>query len=395
MLNENILLPEVQQFIKENTHTPPAEISLKKSPFSGVSSAELATQIQARKAAKTKLPTWFATQGIYYPNKISVEQASSEVAAKYKSKLLKGNILDLTGGFGVDDFYFSKTCQSVVHCEQNAILSDIAKHNFSVLKAENISCFSGDAFAFLEAENQQFDAIFADPARRDAQAQRVFFLRDCQPNIPEKLAFLWKHTSVILIKVSPMLDIAQGIRELGCVTQIHIVAVAGEVKELLFLLKKEAKNTDIQVFTVNFLPEKIEEFHFLWKENKNPTMLYAQPQEFLYQPNAAIMKAGAWEDLCKNFNISKIAENSHLFTASDFIENFPGKTYRIKQIRKFDKKLRKEIQGISAQVTTRNFPLTASELRHKHKIKEGQELALFFTTDANDEKCVLFCQKID
>ena len=185
MQNELLNL-EIQQFIVENTFVDISKLALKKNPFPSIDYKLILNQIEARGKSKIKLPTWFNIQNILYPNKISVEQTSSEITAKYKSEIISGNtIIDLTGGFGVDCFYFSKIVKNVIHCELNSELSELVSHNFKQLKAFNIDCENGDSQETLKKINQKFDWIYIDPSRRNDKKGKVFMLKDCLPNVPD------------------------------------------------------------------------------------------------------------------------------------------------------------------------------------------------------------------
>lgn len=392
--NTQILQAEIQHFIQENITSDISKIALKKSPFKGVSSSELAEQISGKIKCKNKLPKWFATQGIYFPPKLVIEQASSEQTALYKSGLVYGNLFDMTGGFGVDDYYFSLRCKNVIHCELQPELSQIVAHNFSVLGQKNIEFFCGNSIDYLSDNQLFFDIIYLDPARRNNNNDKVFLLKDCQPNIVEHLCFLWQFTNTILIKTSPMLDVWAGINDLHNVAEIHIIAVENEVKELLFLLKKNEHNTDILIKSVNILPTENQEFSFYLSEKENLEETYSLPKKYLYEPNAAIMKSGGFSVLSKKFHLEKLAQHSHLFTSQKLISDFQGRVFEIEQVTDFNKSLEKTLKNQSFNITTRNFILSVADIRKKFKIKEGGEKYLFFTTDFNNKKIVISCKKI-
>ena len=181
---ELLLQPEIQDFINKNLNEDTSKLAFKKNPFPEVNYSVLINQIIAKKKAKDKLPTWFSNENFIYPEKISIEQTSSETTAKYKASLVSGEkLIDCTGGFGIDDYYFSKQFQSVIHCELNADLSQIVKHNFEILKASNIKCYQGDSTEILKQLNQKFDCIYIDPSRRNDAKGKVFMLADCLPNV--------------------------------------------------------------------------------------------------------------------------------------------------------------------------------------------------------------------
>ena len=221
-MNRSLLHKEVQEFLEENYRKEVSKIVFKGSPFPGVSEQELAVQLTGKKKAEKKLPTWFTTRNIIYPPTLNLEQTSSEKTARYKASLMAGDtIVDVTGGFGIDSYFFSKEFKKVVHCELNEELSEVAAHNFGVLEAKNIESYVGDGIEFLENSSEKFDWIYIDPSRRDDAGGRVFQLSDCLPNVPEHLDLLLKKGDNILIKTSPLLDLKAGLRELR-LSLIHI-----------------------------------------------------------------------------------------------------------------------------------------------------------------------------
>ncbi len=391
-MNPEILHPSVQKYIHENATTDLNKLILKGSPFAQVSVQEIAQQIEGKKKTKIKLPLWFETAQVYYPPKINIEQCSSHATALYKSNLIAGkSCIDLTGGFGVDSYYFSKKFETLVHCELNPTLSQIAKHNHQLFQSKNIDTVEGDSLAYLKETRLEFDWIYADPSRRNDTKGKVFLLEDCLPNIPENLDFLFEYSSQILIKNSPMLDIQRSLKELKFIKEIHVVAVQNEVKELLFFLKKNYREK-VRVKTINITRKAPQYFSFCYGDQK--TANYSDPQCFLYEPNAAILKSGAFQQVATQFKINKLHQHSHLYTSEVLVENFPGRIFKIKQQLKYDKKtLLKEFPLQKANITTRNFPETVAQIRKKTKLKEGGQEYLFFTTDLHENKIVLHCQK--
>ena len=390
-MNLAILKPEVQEFISKNLKIEITKIILKGSPFEDIESKELANQILAKKKSEKKLPTWFSSKNIYYPNKISIEQTSSEITAAFKSKLVSGNsIIDITGGFGVDCFYFSKQFKKVIHCEINSELSTIVKHNYQQLNAKNIETNAINGFDFLKETNDTFDCIYVDPSRRNDVKGKVFLLKDCLPYIPPKIDFFFTKANQILIKVSPILDITNTINELKNVKSVHIVAVHNEVKELLFLLEKNyAESTNI--IAVNIGKSKTDEFSFEYQSKE--TSNFSEPLSYLYEPNSAILKSGGFRQISNKFNVYKLEENSHLYTSENFID-FPGRAFKIVDILSYDKKkLKKRFSKSKANITTRNFPKTVAQIRKEINIKDGGADYLFFTTTANKNLKVIICQK--
>ncbi len=388
---DELLQPEIQNYIIQNETTKITELAFKKNPFQNIDFKTILNQISSRSKAKTKLPTWFNTKNIIYPTKISLEQTSSETTAKYKSQLVSGkNLIDLTGGFGIDDYYFSKTVSQVTHCEINEELSTIATHNFKALNVSNISCISGESAQILKKLNQKFDTIYIDPSRRNEAKGKVFMLKDCEPNVVELQKFYFEYTSKILLKTAPILDITAGINELKNVKSIHVVAVENEVKELIWELEQNY-NDCVEIKTRNFTKTKLEIFDF--KLNSNSISNFSLPKKYLYEPNSAIMKSGGFSEIGSQFNLFKLHQNSHLYT-SNTIVNFPGRIFEIEKEIQFSKKeLKLHLQNKQLNITIRNFEDTVENLRKKYKIKDGSNDYCFFTTDKNDTKIVLICKK--
>lgn len=367
-------------------------VLLKKPLFQDITQKELVEQLKAKKKSRDKLPTWFKTIGIYYPNKLNIEQTSSEQTALYKSRLVAGKaLLDVTGGFGVDSYYFSKKVDSVFHCEINPELSEIAAHNFEVLGQSNIECIAKDGIDFLEETDLQLDWVYIDPSRRDDQAGKVFLLKDCLPNLPKHLPSIFKKTSNVLVKTSPLLDISQGIKELEGVSEVHVVAVNNEVKELLFILSSGFEGA-VSITAVNLFGDGKEVFGFKLQEEAKAEVEFGTPRKYLYEPNYAILKSGGFKSLAKNFKLKKLHQHSHLYT-SDQLEDFPGRSFKVLEVLSYSKKSLKALNLVKANITTRNFPLSVSEIRKKHKIKDGGDVYLFFTTNHNNDLIVVKCQK--
>ncbi|MDO9595442.1 MAG: class I SAM-dependent methyltransferase [Lutibacter sp.] len=390
-MNHNILNKEVQDFINSNLKSDLTKLILKGSPFAYVSIQEIAEQILAKNSCEKKLPSWFNSENIYYPNKLNIEQTSSEISAKYKSDLVSGeSLIDITGGFGVDAYYFSHKIKNITHCEIVEELSAIVSHNFKQFKVKNIATYLGDGIEFLQKSEEKFDWIYADPSRRNDVKEKVFLLKDCLPNIPENLNSLFQKTDNILLKVSPILDITSALNELKFVKEIHVIAVENEVKELLFLLKNNyTQNIDIK--TINFNKDEIQQFNFSLNEEVFST--FSEPKKYLFEPNAAILKAGAFQQISAHLKIDKLHQHSHLYT-SDKLIDFPGRKFEIKHAISYDKKqLLKLIPSKKANITTRNFPETVAQIRKRSGLKDGGNQYLFFTTDFNNKHLVLICTK--
>lgn len=392
-MNNALLNIEFQEFINKHLNSDITSILLKGISFSNIDTKDVIEQIEAKKKCKNKLPIWFNTQQIYYPNKLNIEQTSSEQTAQYKSNLIHGDsLIDLTGGFGVDCYYFSKHFRVVTHCEMDKYLSEIVSHNYKTLNVPSIKIVNCDGIQFLKENQQTYDWIYLDPSRRHESKGRVFFLKDCLPNIPESIDFLFMQSKNIMIKTSPLLDISIGINELKFVKEIHVVAVENEVKEMLWILEYNYES-DIKITTVNLKKNNTKTFAFKLNEETEEEVKYSEPLTYLYEPNAAILKSGGFKSVSSQLKVFKLHINSHLYTHDNLID-FPGRRFKIDRIFTYSKHIKSELPA-KANITIRNFTETVADLRKKFKISEGGNSYLFFTTNLKNEKIILICSKVE
>ena len=391
-MNLHLLNPEVQQFIKDNENVDIARLILSGSPFKDITPQELAQQVEGRKKTKKKLPEWYAGNGIYFPPKVNLEQASSAATAMLKSTFVQGaTLLDMTGGLGVDAYFFAKQFSSVTYCELNAALFEIARHNLKVLGAKNIDLHQGDAMNYMAQGQKYYDAIYIDPSRRSNVKGKVFMLKDCEPNVPEHMGFLLAKAKKILIKTSPILDITSALNELAHVAKVFIVALHNEVKELLFLIDPTA--TGLHLETYNITASGLEEFKMPYALAAAAIAELDTPKNYVYEPNAAVMKSGMFDYVGEAYGLQKLHKNSHLYTSDSCIE-FPGRRFEVEEVVAFSAKaISRRLKGKKANITTRNFKLTVEQVRQKFKVKDGGDDYVFFTTDLRDKPVVLFCKK--
>lgn len=375
-MNPHILASEVQQYISHHLNDDVHKIAMAKSPFSEVSSKELANQIAAKNKSVKKLPTWYHQEGIYYPMLLSIEQCSSESTAAYKASLTQGEtLIDLTGGFGVDSLYFSKRLKSVSHCEINEELSAIAAHNAKALSQDNIQFLAADGIAYLENTKAQFDNIYIDPARR-SQAGKVFMLKDCTPDVVTNLDLLLSHSNRIIIKTAPLLDISAGLKELKNVSEIHVVSVRNECKELIWILQKTAaEQVKIVCTTLN---EQEKSFSFFKGEEDTATEITAvELQQYLYEPDTALLKGGAFNLIASRYGLQKLHSQTQLYTSDHIVPEFPGRRFRINRLLP-STELKKE-KDLRGNVIARNYQDKAENLVKKYKIKPDNHRFLIFT----------------
>jgi len=392
-LNTNLLQPNVQNYINKNLKVAITSLVLKGSPFPTISITELVEQIESKKRCEKKLPTWVSSPGIYFPNKLNIEQTSSEATAHYKAGLLKGNsIIDITGGYGVDCFAFSKTFKQVTHCELHTNLSDIVAYNYLQLKVKNVTCYRGDGVEYVLKSKQTYDWIYIDPSRRNTIKGKVFLLKDCLPNVPLHLEDLLVKSNHILIKNSPLLDITSCINQLKYVKKIHVVALQNEVKEVLISIEKNYADT-ICIHAVNIKKDNSQE-SFSFNYQQEYICKLSEPLTYLYEPNSAILKSGGFNALCNAYTVFKLHKHSHLYTSGTSVD-FPGRKFKVLEVLPYNKKkLAKHIPENKANITTRNFKENVVTIRKKTGIKEGGTMYLFFTTNKKEEQIVILCHKL-
>ncbi|WP_439881297.1 THUMP-like domain-containing protein [Pontibacter sp. MBLB2868] len=386
------------QFIQEHSRQDPAALMLQASRYPHLPMLELVQQIQARQKALLKLPSWAQHPEIIFPVSLSVEQSSSEATASFKASLLSGELLvDLTGGLGIDSFFFAKSFKQVIHLEQNAELQEVAAYNFNLLQANNIESINSNAETFLERFSSKADVIYLDPARRGGSDEKLHLLQDCEPDVLHLLPLLLQKAQAVLLKTSPMLDIDLALEQLGYVSKVWVVAVQNEVKEVLYLLKPSKTplanvvRTAINLRT-HAAPQAIS---FTSAQEEQAVPHYTDPQEYIYEPNAAILKAGAYRYLGQQYNLNKLHPNSHLYTSPILVADFPGRSFRCLSLSRYNKKeLMRHLPLKKANITVRNFPESVAEIRKKTGIKEGGDMYLFFTTDMHQKPLVLICTKV-
>lgn len=391
-MNLALLAPEVSDYLEEHQDTSLPTFILKGSPFTAITVQELAQQLEGLRKAKHKLPLWYANSRVLYPPKLNLEQTSSQVTAQYKASLMHGKSLaDGTGGYGIDTYHFAQKIPEITHIERDEKIAALATYNIQALGQKNIRFITGDAIAYFENYPLAFDTIFLDPGRRSDLKGRVFMLKDCLPNIPLHKDILLSKCKRLWIKTAPLLDISAGIEELRDVAKIHIVAVKNEVKELLWELVA-THNSSPKITVVNLeTSDPILSFNYSQIFEAVPT--YSPPQKYLYEPNAALMKSGAFYWVCDRFNVTKLDKHSHLYT-SDTLIPFAGRRFEIEKVFPYSKKTIRTLAITKANITTRNFPLKVEDIRKKLKIIDGGNVYLFFTTLKGAKRVVLVCKKI-
>ncbi len=364
--------------------------------------SDLAAQVQALQKIRVKAPTWYRP-GMEFPLAISMEQASSEHTARFKAGLYSGKkMLDLTGGLGVDSFFFSRQFESVTYVEQNAELLAAARHNFAQLGATNVYFEHCSAEDFLEKTTQDFDLIYLDPARRDERKGKVFQLADCSPDVLKIKDLMLKKSPRVLLKTAPLLDLRLAAGQLRQVSKIWVVASDGDCREVLYLLEREAPPLEaisIQAVSLESRPirfDKLSEiFTFSLAEEQEAVAPFSTPQNFLYEPNPAILKAGAFRSFAQRFGLSKLHANTHLYTSTEFCPDLPARSFAIEHLVKYDRKaVQAYVPSGKANITCRNFPDNPDQVRQKLGLADGGEIYLFAASDAKNKKVVMVCRKV-
>ncbi|MDR1601000.1 MAG: SAM-dependent methyltransferase [Tannerella sp.] len=387
-------------FIRAHVADDVAHLLLSAGRYPDVDVSFAAEQIAARQHIRGKLPHWEADERLLFPSRTAAEQCSSELTACYKQRLLEDEryLCDLTGGLGVDSYFFSRRTLHVTYVECDRVCFDTAMYNFERLNVDNIAGYHADARDVLDKIPRQ-DVFYIDPARRGAGNARVFALQDCRPDLTEILPELLRLAPKVIAKLSPMLDIRHTLALLPATSEIHVVSVRNECRELLFVARRGTENGDPLVHCVNFTSdggEQMFDFHYQ-DEQKTETHICSQVQTYLYEPNASILKAGAYKLTAKRYGVAKLHASSHLYTSDKCLHTFPGRIFRVERVFAFNNAFCRTIARAvpQANLSTRNFPLTASELRKRIRVADGGDSYLFATTLTGNGKVVILCRKAE
>ncbi len=351
----------------------------------------IAQQLVGKQIAKKKLPTWFQNNEILYPVRLSMEQCSSEETAKYKTSIINsGHGIDLTGGFGVDTIFLSKQSESLIYCEENEDLALLVNHNFKAFNLDSCEVYIGNGVEYLK-NIKKIDWIFIDPSRRK-ESKRVFRLKDCKPNLINLIDLFFDKANHVLIKTSPLLDIRQTLSDLRAVKEVHVISVNNDCKEVLYLLEKDF-TCETQIICVNLKNELNEEFRFTLSEERETLNLYSEPLEYIYEANTAIMKAGAFKSIASKYELYKLQKNSHLYTSQNLISEFPGRSFKVKEVLNLDKKSLTKLPK-KANLACRNYPHKVELLKKKLKINDGGNKYIFATTIKEKQLKLIVCEKV-
>lgn len=384
-------------FISENINLNVHDISKKLEKLDAESRLQLIQQIAGRQKIRKKLPLFFTNHKLIIPPTINLEQSSSEATANFKAALFEGKkIVDITGGLGIDSFAFASK-NKVIHCELNPELAKISETNAQILQLSTIEILACDGIDYVHKSSSNFDLIYLDPARRSNSNKKLIKFEDCTPNILAIKDDLFEKTDQILMKTSPMFDISLGLHQLKNVSKVWVVAVKNEVKEILWLLTKNVSlaSEETPIYTININKLGDEEFDGNYYEEKHSIANKGIVKQFLYEPNASILKAGFFNLISTKFKLDKLATNSHLYSSDALISNFPGRIFEVKEVLPYKTNLlKKRLLKKKINISTRNFSSLVRDLISKFKIVEGGEEFVFFTQQNETEKIVIFTKKV-
>ncbi len=402
-----------RDFIESHLKDDVRQLALQKFP-DDVDKILALNQIEARQLLSKKVPSWASNPDLLFPRHLSLEQCSSELTAKYKASIIEGGgtFVDLTGGLGIDSYFLSEKFKTSYYVENQKELCDFAEHNFAVLDRK-ITVVNSDAESFLrdkaclvpagcENHTTRWDntcvVLYLDPARRDIYNRKMVSLHDCTPDVVDLVETRHGtslHGATVMVKLSPMLDISVIIKELPNIAEIHIVAVKNECKEVLVLLRLDY-NGKITIHCIDVGMRRATSLQYAIDDETVAIPTFATTiKKYLYEPNAALMKAGAFKLISQRFGIDKLHINSHLYTSDNLIPDFPGRIFEVVGFAPFSKRIKKELlkNVTEASVAVRNFPLSANELRKSLNLKESDENFVFGTTMMGEKKVVIYCKK--
>lgn len=392
------LIDSIKAFIRDHAEAKPSDVALKASRLPGIPAAWVAQQIKGRQKVKEKLPLWYANESIVFPPSISLEQCTSEVVARYKHALYSGtNAVDLTGGFGVDSYFLSKSFDRVTYIERNGELAEIAAANFATLGVQRkVATVSADSIDWLTQSTDHFDVAYVDPARRDAKGDKVSDFESCEPNILESWGILSEKSEKIVVKSSPGLDIQRGVEQLSNVSKVYVFSHKNECKELLFICPKGFTG-EPAIHCIDFFgdADAFVQFDFTFEQERSIKIDCSEPLTYLYEPNASIMKGGGFKSIATQFELAPLHPRTRLYTSEHRLDDFPGRIFEIEGCYSINRKeLKNAFPNDQANVVSRNCSLTPDELKKKLKLKDGGDYYAIGTTLMNDNRALLKCLRI-
>ena len=394
-----------EQFIRDNLTADVRTLALSAHP-DGVDMQYALTQISGWQAARVKVPLWAATDGIVYPKHLSLEQCTSQYIAQYKAAFIEGflgsgfKMADITGGFGVDCFFISRSAARVFYNEMSAELCDCARTNFKALGRPDIEVNCGTAEDFIAGlEPDSLNLIYLDPARRGDAGRKLISISDCQPDAVAMQDDLLRIAPNVMVKLSPMLDVSRALTELRHVSHVFIIGLEGECKEITLLMQRsfEAEPVISAVdIDQNGVPEPAVSSAksadaALPQPIADPASL--QPGTYISEPSAPYMKSALFRAIAAKTNTSLLHPDTHLFWSKEKPESFPGRTFQIQGIIPFDKRSLAALSKTQANLSVRNFPESAPKLQQRLKLRDGGSRYLIATTLSDSRRVLLDLKK--
>lgn len=396
------------RFIREHIKEDVRKLALQTHGMKDMNYPFAIRQISGYQHIVNKIPDWYACPDILFPPTLSLEQCSSQQTACYKRDLMKTIIrkqkqeqtisgADLTGGFGVDAYYLSEVFDRFLYVEKQPELCRIASHNFKALNRPGIQVFENESEEFLQ-QSGKLDFVYLDPSRRNRDGNKVTALRDCSPDPATLYEDLIKKAGLVLIKLSPMIDLSLALKALPHTRQIHVVALDNDCKEVLFLLDAKYQTAEPEITAVNLKNNAADQvLKFRRSDEANASCVYtAQVGDYLYEPNVSLLKAGAFIMPAQAYGLEKLHKNTHLYTSNKFKSDFPGKIFEVKTISSAKTKdFHKKLPGLQqANLVVRNVPMSVEALRKKLNLKEGGEDFVFACTLADESKVFLYGKRL-
>ncbi|WP_241684886.1 class I SAM-dependent methyltransferase [Cyclobacterium xiamenense] len=386
---------ELMQFVHDHLNEDPAQLLLKQKEIPGLDLKAAAAQIALRQKARQKLPSWFVHPHLIFPPALSVEQCSSERTARYKASLVQGTtLLDLTGGFGVDTVYLGENSKRVTYVERQEELVALARRNLPhFLNSQHCTFVKQDALEFLRETPETYDLLYVDPARRGMGNQKLHRLRDLEPDLVRNWDLLQQKARVIMVKASPMLDISEACRELSGITQVHVLGVKNEVRELLLLADGSGK--PLRIVAVEMREGETFSFSFSPEEEALACPTFAYPGKYLIIPYAALLKAGAFKSFSVAQGLAKLHPHTHVYTTDQLPEAVPGRVFEVMEQIRLDKKvLKKRYPEGKVHVISKNHPLKAEAFKKKFRLRDGGTEFLIAATAVDGKPGVWRCRMV-
>ena len=414
----------MRAFIKQHINDDTCELLLSASRYGDIDMQFAAHQIESRRKLRDKLPEWYDNDDIVMGGKIPAEQCSSEKTARFKRSIIQGRSLcDLTGGMGVDFWYMSEGMDTAIYTERDAWLCECAEHNMAALSASRNPSAGSTIFLIRHGDGRllpipDVDVIYLDPARRSSDGGRVYAIEDCEPNVLDWQDLLLSHASTVLVKLSPMIDLSDMLSKMSHVTDVYIVAVRNECKEMLVKMQAESSKLcekdkseekgeslesaaegggrDVVIHCVDFMPTTTISHAFVLSDSKPVRVTDEGVMRYLFEPDVTLMKAQAFGSLCHDFDVVQLDVQTHLMTSASPCPNFPGRRFEVEEVIPFSSHVVKRLPRLipKANISTRNFVLTADQLRKKTGIKDGGDIFLFGASVKGEGNVIIRCKKI-